>query len=96
MRDDERDLLALLDSSLPRTFRRREVIIPPDRPQILDGPEWTDGMVVVERGTVEVTMPDGTTARFGPGSVLAFSRAGPPTMRGCDGEQAVLVVVSRR
>lgn len=96
MRDDERDLIATLDRPLPGTFHRREVVVRPDRPQVLDGPEWTDVMVVVASGDLEVTTPDGRTARFGPGSVLAFARTEPPTVRGCDGEQSVLVVVGRR
>jgi hypothetical protein len=96
MPDDEHGLLPLLDGSLPGAFHRGQVVVAPDPPRVLDGAEWPDGVIVVERGVLEVTTPDGGTARFGPGSVLAFARTGPATIRGCDGEAAVLVVVARR
>ncbi|WP_103352604.1 hypothetical protein [Amycolatopsis sp. CA-128772] len=86
MRRDERD---------PPAFDRREVVIPPDRSQAL-GPGWPEGLVVVRRGTLEVLTADGGHARFAAGSVLAFSKALVPAIRGGDGKPAVLVVVSRR
>jgi hypothetical protein len=96
MPDDEHGPLPLLDGSLPASFHREEVLVPPDPPRVLDGAEWPDGLIVVERGVLEVTAPDGATARFGPGSVLAFARTRAAAIRGCDGEAAVLVVVTRR
>jgi hypothetical protein len=96
MPDDEHAPLPLLEGSLPRSFHREEVLVPPDPPRVLDGAEWPDGLIVVERGVLEVTTPDGATARFRPGSVLAFARTRAATIRGGEGEAAVLVVVTRR
>ncbi|MEA5366928.1 hypothetical protein VA596_45875 [Amycolatopsis sp., V23-08] len=96
MPDDEHTPLPLLDGTLPGSFCREEVLVPPDPPRVLDGAEWPDGLIVVERGVLDVTTPDGATARFGPGSVLAFARMTAATIRGGDGEAAVLVVVTRR
>ncbi|MET8850234.1 hypothetical protein [Amycolatopsis sp. NPDC004625] len=89
MRRDERDPPAR------PAFDRHEVTVPPDRPQAI-GPGWPEGLVVVRRGTLEVLTADGGRARFGAGSVLAFSKALVPAIRGGDGQPAVLVVVSRR
>ncbi|MEV4054561.1 hypothetical protein AB0J55_25475 [Amycolatopsis sp. NPDC049688] len=95
MRRDERDPPALPGEPPPRAFDRQEVIVPADRRQDI-APGWQDGLIMVRRGTLEVLTADGGHARFGPGSVLAFSKALVPSIRGGDGEPAVLVVVSRR
>ncbi|EOD66923.1 hypothetical protein [Amycolatopsis vancoresmycina] len=95
MPGDEHGPLPLLDGALPGSFHREEVLVPPDPPRVLAGAEWPDGLIVVERGVLEVTTPDGATARFDRGSVLAFARTRAATIRGGDGEAAVLVVIRR-
>ncbi len=97
MRDDEDGLTALVGRALPPSFRRREVVIRPGQPYIVDESEWSGALVVVESGAVEVETATGTRARFGPGAVLTFAGLGARVLRGCDenGAPAVLVAVSR-
>jgi hypothetical protein len=97
MADDEDGLTALLGRALPPSLRRREVVIRPGQPYIVDESEWAGALVVVENGVVEVETAAGSRARFGPGAVLAFAGLGARVLRGCteNGEPAVLVAVSR-
>jgi hypothetical protein len=95
--DDEDGLTALLGRALPPSFRRREVVIRPGSPHIVDESEWDGALVVVGHGAVEVETADGARTRFEPGAVLTFAGLGARVLRGCDenGVAAVLVAVSR-
>jgi hypothetical protein len=96
MADDD-GLTVLPGRALPPTLCRREVVIRPGQPYIVDESEWTGALVVVEHGAVEVETAGGNRARFGSGAVLALAGLGARVLRGCDenGEPAVLVAVSR-
>src|ERR1044072_2464850 len=74
--DDEDGLTALLGRALPPSFRRREVVIHPGSPHIVDESEWDGALVVVGHGAVEVETADGARTRFEPGAALTFAGLG--------------------
>lgn len=91
MGDDDLDLR---DRVLPARFRRWEVVVQPGRPHPVEPADWARALVVVDRGRIEVETSAGASAEFGPGAVLSFDGLAVRALRSCDGEPAVLIVVT--
>jgi hypothetical protein len=78
---------------MQRAFRVRTVAVGPDRP--FRPSEWTDALVVVEHGEIELEGASGARCRFGPGDVLWLSGLPLRALRSSGREPAVLIAVSR-
>jgi quercetin dioxygenase-like cupin family protein len=91
--DDELDPDALAQSSL--FFRRRVVELEPGRALPVEPAAWTDAIVFVTAGEIEVECDRGGRRRFSSGAILCFT---PPVreIRNCGDDHAQLVAVSRR
>ncbi|UXX91188.1 hypothetical protein N7U49_00310 [Streptomyces sp. AD2-2] len=57
--------------------RVRTVVIRPGEALDYVSEEWTDALVVVEEGLLEVECSSGARARFGSGAVLTFAAVQP-------------------
>jgi L-asparaginase II len=58
--------------------------------------EWRDGIVVIERGAVELEAGDGDRARFARGAVIALAALPVRGLRNDGREIAVIAIVRRR
>jgi hypothetical protein len=73
------DPLSLLGRRLPASVELRLVTIPPGGRRAYDPAEWSDALVVVERGELELDPESGAPLRFRRGAVLWL--AGLPLRR---------------
>ena len=89
------DLFSLRRLVVRPPFERHEVTIAPgERIAALDG-EWTDAIVVVEEGEVELVGRQGGTLRIGVGGVLWLSGLALRALRNPGDVSAVLSAVRR-
>lgn len=79
----------------PPGRRVRTVVIPPG--DVLDyvPGEWTDALVVVEEGLLEVECSSGARARFGSGAVLTFAAVQPRRLLNPGATPLVLSALTR-
>ena len=87
--------LSFLGNTIPAGFRRRPVVIAPGRELAYVAADWSDALVIVESGVVELEAGSGARIRLTEGAVLWLA-ALPLRMLRCAGEEpAILVAVSR-
>ncbi|MGH2970359.1 MAG: hypothetical protein ACRDK0_15055, partial [Solirubrobacteraceae bacterium] len=89
------DRLSFLDGPLPPAFDRREVAVAPGRARAYDEAEWSDALVVVERGEIELECMAGGRRRFACGDVLWLSGLPLRALHNLGREPALLVAVTR-
>jgi effector-binding domain-containing protein len=88
--------LPFLHGRLPPAFRRRVVLVDPDRPRPYDAAEWRGALVVVERGELALHCHRGGVRTFPTGAVLHLQDLTLRTLA-CPGpETTVLIAVDRR
>lgn len=88
--------LSFLDGPLPSRFRLFEVTLAPGGSRAYDEAEWSDALVVVERGEIELECAAGVRKRFPGGAVMWLEGIGLRTLHNPGSEPTVLVAVSRR
>jgi hypothetical protein len=94
--DGDGQPLSFLGRPLPPAFVLLAVTVAPGCEREFDDADWTDALVIVERGQIELDGLDGHCARFGPGDILWLT--GLPLRALCNRscEPSVLVAVRRR
>jgi hypothetical protein len=88
--------LSFLGRPLPEAFELLVITLAPGRVRAFEPAEWRDGLVVIERGTVELENSDGDRARFARGAVVSLAGLPLRTLRNDGRDTAVIAVVRRR
>jgi hypothetical protein len=86
---------ALLGSHTPLGFEQRRLVIGHAAVHGYDAREWSEALVVVERGVLELEWSSGARLCFEPGDTLSLSGLGLRGLRGAGAGPTVLVVLSR-
>ena len=81
---------------VPAGFARRRITLAPRASLAFDAAAWTDAIVLVERGTLELVGRAGVRRRFGAGAVLALAPLDLSALRNPGAEPVELVAVTRR
>jgi len=92
---ESNDRLSFLDRDLPVSFRLKVVTLPPGSEQPYRESDWTDAIVVVERGELELECTAGGRRRFQRGAILWLIGLPLRTLRNRGHEPVVLAAVSR-
>ncbi len=90
---------ALMDpfaGPVPAGFARRRITLAPRAALAFDAAAWTDAIVLVEHGTLELVGRAGVRRRFGAGDVLALAPLDLSALRNPGAEPVELVAVTRR
>jgi len=85
-----------LAGPVPAGFARRGATLAPHTTLRFDADAWTDAIVRVERGTLELIGRSGARRRFATGDVLALAPLSLAALRNPGSEPLVLVAVARR
>ncbi len=85
---------SLLGRALPDRFVAWVVMLTPDEARRIDPAVWDDALVVVERGRIEIEVPDGARHTFERGAVLHLG--GSIILRNPGADTAVVAAVRRR
>jgi hypothetical protein len=93
--DSGSDRVALLGGRLPPGFELRVVTVAPGQQRAYDQPEWRGGLVIVERGEIDLECLGGSRRRFGCGDVLWLDGLPLRALHNPGRELAVLTAVSR-
>jgi hypothetical protein len=80
---------------LPAGFELRRIVLEPGAERSIPVSEWTDALVVVEAGEIEVETLLGAGATFLAGDVLCLEPIPPRTLRNHGSTPAVLSLVRR-
>ena len=88
--------LSFLDGPLPSRFRLRGITIAPGASRPFREEDWSDALVVVERGEVELQCMAGVRRRFGTGAVMWLQGMDLQALHNPGAEETVLSAVSRR
>ena len=88
--------LSFLGRPLPAAFELLVITLAPGRVRAFEPAEWRDGIVVVERGAVELEASGGDRARFDRGAVMSLAGLPLCALRNDGRDTAVLAVVRRR
>jgi quercetin dioxygenase-like cupin family protein len=91
-----RERLSLLGNGPGPGFDLRVVTIAGGATRPYRAPEWTDALVVVERGEIELEGLGGGRTRFGRGDVLCLGAVPLRALHNPGPRPALLVAVSRR
>jgi hypothetical protein len=91
-----RDRLTFLARQLSPSFERRTISVAPGLARAYVETDWTDSLVVVERGEIELESLDGRRQRFVRGDSLWLCGLPLRLLRNPGTEPALLVAVSRR
>ena len=83
-----------MDASLG--FEVRAVAVEPGAQRIYDETEWSDALVVVRRGEIELECLGGTTRRFTSGNLVWLAGLPLRALHNRGREPALLVAISRR
>ena len=94
--DGDSERLSFIGRELPQGFVARHVAIAPGCERAYESTEWSDALVVVEAGDLELECIGGTRARFDGGAVLFLDSLPLKTLRNCGRESLLLIAVSRR
>jgi len=81
---------------VPLGFEIRAVGVEPGGHRIYHGAEWSDAIVVVEGGEIELVCLGGTRRRFKRGDLLWLSGLPLRALHNPGSEPALLLAVSRR
>ena len=88
------------DAWLPRPgapeYEQRRVSIAPGAELVSDAADWSDALVVLERGGVEVECTAGTRQRYAARALLCLAWLPLRLLRSTGAEPAVLLAVRRR
>jgi hypothetical protein len=90
------DRLSLLASGPGPGFDLRVLAIAPGGTRLYQDLEWTDALVVVERGEIELEGLGGGRRRFGCGDVLCLGAVPLRALHNPGRRPALLAAVSRR
>ena len=90
------DALCFLGRRLPPMFERRVVVVAPGRARLFDEGDWSDALVVVELGAIDLETRDGESRRFARGDVIWLTGLPLSALQNPGPEPAVLVAVRRR
>ena len=93
--DGDSERLTFIGRKLPQGFAARHVAIDPGCERPYESTEWSDALVVVEAGELELECIGGTRARFDGGAVLFLDSLPLRTLRNCGRESLLLIAVSR-
>jgi len=93
--DDECECLSFVGRQLPLGFAARQVTIDPGCERRYEPTEWSDALVVLEAGDLELECISGTRARFDGGAVLFLDSLPLRTLRSCGPESVLLTAVTR-
>lgn len=93
--DGDGERLSFTGRELPQGFAARHVVIDPGCERPYESSEWSDALVVVEAGELELECVGGTRARFNGGAVLFLQSLPLRTLRNCGRESLLLIAVSR-
>jgi hypothetical protein len=88
--------LSFLGRPLPEAFELLVITLAPGRVRAFAPAEWRDGIVVVERGAVDLETCGGDRARFSRGAVMSLTGLPVRALRNAGRDTAVLAVVRRR
>jgi hypothetical protein len=88
--------LSFLGRPLPQAFELLVITLAPGRERAFEPAEWRDGIVVVERGAVELEGSDGDRARFVRGAVVSLAGLPFRALRNDGRDTAVIAIVRRR
>ena len=77
-------------------FQVRRVAVAPGRERAYDEAEWTDALVVVEDGRIELEAMDGDRRTFERGAVLWLASLPLRALRNHGPERVVMVTFRRR
>jgi hypothetical protein len=88
--------LSFLGRPLPDAFELLVITLASGCVRAFEPDEWRDGIVVVERGAVELEASDGDRARFASGAVVSLAGLPLRTLRNDGHDTAVIAVVRRR
>lgn len=80
---------------LPHGFAQQRVVIGHAAAHPYEARDWSEALVVVERGVLELEWSSGARVCFEPGDTLCLSGLGLRGLRGAGGGPTVLVVLSR-
>lgn len=83
-------------SHLPRSFERRVVIVAPGGTRPFHEAEWTDALIIVDGGEIELEGLSGRRYIFGQGDLLWLVGLPLRALHNKGSEPAVLVTVARR
>jgi hypothetical protein len=87
--------LSFLERPLPPWVHRRVVTIAPGMTDGADPARWTDALVVVECGEVEVQLPGGGRHTFVAGDIVWLGGLAPTSLANVGAVPAVLVALVR-
>jgi len=88
--------LGLLSRHLPAAFELRVRVLPAGSAHPVDAASWSDALVEVAQGELELELVDGERLRFRDGDVLWLEGLRVRLLRSCGPRSAVLVAIRRR
>jgi quercetin dioxygenase-like cupin family protein len=95
MSQDDCERTALLGPRLPPSFVRREVVVAPGGERPFREADWSDSLVIVARGEIDLQCHAGGRTRFVRGDILWLTGLPLRALRNPGREPTVLVAVSR-
>jgi len=93
--DDDDDAPLVLTGRLWPTFAARTVVLTPGSALPFAEADWSDALIVIESGELEVETLSGLRQRFGTGEILWFAGLDLRVLRSSGTEPTVLKAVSR-
>jgi hypothetical protein len=93
--DGDSERLSFTGRELPHGFAAHHVAIDPGCERPYESTEWSDALVVVEAGELELECIGGTRARFDGGAVLFLDSLPLKVLRNCGRKSLLLIAVSR-
>ncbi|HZA40221.1 MAG TPA: hypothetical protein VFA00_06305 [Actinomycetota bacterium] len=87
---------SLLDRNLGWSFSRRVTVIAPGGVRAYEESDWSDALVVVEHGEIELESVHGIRRRMKRGAVLWLAGMPIEAIHNPGSEPALLVAVARR
>lgn len=88
--------LSLWDTPLPPSMQRHVLVLAPQDEHPYSATEWTDALVVVEAGVIDVEATSGQRHRFAAGAVLHLTGVPVHALHNPGDHDAVIVAVRRR
>ena len=93
--DDDDDAPLVLTGRLWPTFAARTVVLSPGSALPFAEADWSDALIVIESGELEVETFSGLRRQFGTGEILWFAGLDLRVLRCCGADPTVLKAVSR-
>jgi hypothetical protein len=87
---------SLLDLPVPSWVTRRVIVIPAGESSDYVADEWTDALVIVERGCIDLVTHAGERYRFESGAILSLAGLYLRTLHNVGSDDAVIVALHRR